>query len=135
MTDVFTSSYRAYAPSMGQPVVCSLTRPKDEIWQHAPACWPLTPRWDYFRKPDAGARFEAQLARYGAQEIAKALHQIAAEHQAANLVLLCWETDWGTVEAPKCHRLRIARFMLEETGWLIRELGPLLSAPAEGTLF
>ena len=127
MTDVFTSCYRLWRPDMGLPVVCSLTRPKDEVWQHAASCWPLTPRWSYFKQPDAGERFEAQLARYGPHEIARALQQIAVEHDASRLVLLCWEADWGS-----CHRRRIARFLLETSGWLVQELG---DRAAEGALF
>ena len=123
MTNVFTCSYRVWEPDMGQPVVCSLTRPKwpgphTETFALAPQCWPLTPRWSYFRQATAGAQFEAQLARYGPQAIAKALQDIAAEFDAGSLVLLCHETDWTT-----CHRQRIARFLLETTGWMIRELG------------
>lgn len=137
--DVFTSSYPAYAPDMGLPVVCSLTRPKwlmpdGQPWTAAASCPLLTPAWRYFKKPDAGEQFEAQLVRHGAKAISAALERIAEEHQAANLALLCWERDWGTAEAPVCHRLRIARFMLEETGWLIRELGAPLPAPG-GALF
>lgn len=141
MTDVFTSSYLAYAPDMGLPVVCSLTRPKwpmpgGQPWTTAAACEALTPRWEFFRKPDAGEKFEAQLARYGPQRIAKELERIAVAHAAPSLVLLCWETDWGTTEAPKCHRLRVARYMLEETGWLIRELGRAVRPTRpEGALF
>ena len=126
MTDVYTCSYRLWRPDMGLPVVCSLTRPRDEMWQHAASCWPLTPRWSYFKHADAGERFEAQLARYGPQDIAKALEVIAAEHKASPLVLLCWEADWNT-----CHRQRIARFLLETTGWVVREL----SAPVPDGLF
>jgi hypothetical protein len=137
--DVFTSSYMAYAPDMGLPVVCSLTRPRwlmpdGQPWTAAASCELLTPRGWYFKKPDAGAQFEAQLARYGGGRISEELESIAREHDAANLVLLCWERDWGTSEAPICHRLRIARFMLETTGWLIRELGAP-KPPPEGALF
>jgi Protein of unknown function, DUF488 len=128
MTDVFTCSYRLYQLDMGQPVICSLTRPRDELWQHAPSCWELTPRWTYFRADDAGAKFEEQLARYGPQMIARALQAIAVEYQASSLVLLCWETDWDS-----CHRQRAARFLLETTGWVIRELGQRVQP--EGALF
>jgi hypothetical protein len=139
MMDVFTSSYMAWAPDMGLPVVCSLTRPKwlmpdGQPWTAAASCEPLTPLWRYFKKPDAGEQFEAQLARYGAKRIADILGDIAAQHDAHRLVLLCWERDWGTSETPLCHRLRIARFMLETTGWLIRELGAP-KPPPEGALF
>lgn len=58
MTDVYTSCYRTFHPSMGQPVVCSLGRPRNHAgFAAAPQCWPLTPRHSYFRQPDAGAQF------------------------------------------------------------------------------
>jgi uncharacterized protein DUF488 len=138
MTDVYTCSYRLWEPDMGAAVACSLTRPKPpkytgphlEAFAGAPQCWPLTPRWEYFRHPDAGTRFEAQLARYGAQFLAAELQTIASDLGAGSLVLLCHEADWGS-----CHRQRIARYLLEQTGWLIRELGPGRPARPEGTLF
>jgi hypothetical protein len=95
--ELFTSSYRAWRPGMGSPVVTSLLTPR---WlpQAAewPRCWEITPRWAWFHAEPAEfeRQYLAQLARYGPQRISRSLHRIAREafmEPAGRLVLCCFE--------------------------------------------
>jgi len=121
VTALVTTCYRAFREVMGQPVVISLGTPK---WLSEagdwPRCWLLTPRWSYWRaewpEPFSG-HYLAQLERHGPQKIARVLEQIAREHQAERLALLCHE---GDVE--QCHRGLFASWLLERTGELCPEL-------------
>lgn len=130
MTDLFTCSYRAFAPNMGQPVVTSLGlprwRPEAETW---PRCWLLTPTWPLFQVAKAGdwdefrSRFLARLDGFGPQKISRTLQRIAREHQADRLVLVCHEADWT-----RCHRGLVAEWLLTRTGELAQEVGPPIPA-------
>lgn len=123
VTSLWTSSYAAWRPEHGAPVVTSLTTPKwmpeAETW---PRLWPATPRWKYFYAPPAtfDRVFIAQLKRYGAREIARRMAQVARSgfaEPADRLVLLCWE-----VNQADCHRGIFARWWLETTGEKIEEV-------------
>ncbi|HKB31973.1 MAG TPA: DUF488 family protein [Streptosporangiaceae bacterium] len=121
MTQLYTSSYRAYRPEMGQAVVTSLGLPRwhpdAEQW---PRCWLLTPSPSLFREPDAdvfGRLYVERLERFGAAKIARTLGRIAHEHDAEKLVLLCHEADVN-----RCHRGLFAAWWLQSTGEEAREL-------------
>jgi hypothetical protein len=114
---LFTASYRAWRPEHGAPVVTSLTTPKwlpeAKSW---PKLWPATPRWSYFRasNDEFNRQYLAQLERYGAEQIAARLAEIARSAFAEpieRLVLLCWETD-----PARCHRATFSTWWLAETG-------------------
>jgi Protein of unknown function, DUF488 len=121
MTELYTSSYRAFRPEMGQPVVTSLGlprwRPEAEQW---PRCWLLTPTSALFAEPDEqvfAAGYVARLERFGVAKIAAALHKIARERQASALVLLCHEGD-----PARCHRGQFADWWIRTTGEAVDEL-------------
>jgi hypothetical protein len=127
LTDILTSSYTAWRPQFGTPVVTSLMLPR---WipeaKEWPRCSLISPKWSYFtRKADrteaTAEQFRqcylAQLDRHGPAKISRELAAIAAEHQAERLVLLCFET------APAaCHRLLFASWLLTTTGEVIEEI-------------
>lgn len=110
MTEIRTSCFRSFRPSMGQPVVIALRTPK---WMPQAKEWPechlLTPRWRYFTADDATfeREYEAQLDRFGPEKIRRALEKIAAETGARTLVLLCHEADPSPAS---CHRGMFARW-------------------------
>jgi hypothetical protein len=121
--ELFTASYSAWRPEQGAPVVTSLTTPKwlpeAKSW---PRLWPATPRWSYFRasEQEFDRQYVAQLERYGAQQIARRLAEIARTgfaEPAERLVCLCWETDRA-----RCHRATFSRWWLAETGEPITEI-------------
>lgn len=119
---LLTCSYRAFRPAPGRvPVAASLGLPRDmpeaADWAR---CWLLTPRGWYFRKSAAeyDAAFVAQMQRAGVAKIARVLHQIGREHDAAELVICCWEPTPN----PVCHRGLWAEFWLRETGEVVEEL-------------
>jgi hypothetical protein len=114
---LFTSSYGAWRPELGAPVVTSLTTPKwlpeAASW---PRLWPVTPRWSYFHasEQEFDRQYIAQLDRYGAQQIARRMTQIARSgfaEPADRLVLLCWE-----IQAARCHRGLFSSWWLAQTG-------------------
>jgi len=120
---LFTASYGAWRPEHGAPVVTSLTVPKwlpeAKSW---PRLWPATSRWSYFRASDHdfNRQYLAQLERYGAEQIARRLAEIARSgfaEPAEALVFLCWETDPG-----RCHRSLWALWWHAATGQLITEI-------------
>lgn len=122
MTTILTSSFGAWRPSMGAPVVTSLTVPR---WRPEAASWPrcelLTPKWSYFKaEPEEfERRYLEQLTRHGPRAIAARLAQIAAYSFAERqdtVVLLCWEAL-----ASKCHRQLAADWLLATTGEIVRE--------------
>jgi hypothetical protein len=119
---LWTSSYRAWRPEFGAPVVASLLLPR---WIPESRDWPriieLTPRWTYFRKPDSAEQYTEQLRRYGPQRISKRLTEIAGETGEANLVILCFEID-----PEQCHRWVWARYWLQATGEACDEIIPEL---------
>ena len=118
---LFTASYAAWRPEHGQPVATSLLLPRwlpeAESW---PRCWLLTPTWKLFKAggEEFARGFEERLDRFGPQRIARALHAIAAEHQADRLVLLCFEAN-----ANNCHRRQVADWLLSRTGERVTEVG------------
>jgi hypothetical protein len=121
VTFLRTSSYAAWRPEFGAPVVTSLTTPKwlpeAKTW---PKLWPATPRWSYFHASDFDRHYIAQLERYGARQIARRLAEIARSgfaEPADRLVLMCWE-----VNQADCHRGVFARWWLETTGEKIEEV-------------
>jgi hypothetical protein len=120
MTTLHTSSYRAFRPEMGQPLVTSLGlprwRPESQEW---PRCWLLTPSPDLFREDDPEAftaAYLARLDRFGVRRISGLLERIAREHGADRLVLLCHEAD-----PMVCHRSLFAAW-IESTGEQVTEL-------------
>ena len=120
---LYTSSYAAWRPEFGAPVVTSLTTPKwlpeAATW---PKLWPATPRWAYFRAEDFDRHYVAQLERYGARQIARRLAEIARSgfaEPADRLVLLCWEFS-GAPE--QCHRGLFREWWLAQTGEPINEI-------------
>jgi Protein of unknown function, DUF488 len=123
MTTLFTSSFVRWRPEHGQPVSIALRRPTRLIPETAtwPQCWPVTPRWSYFRAPHAefDEAYVAQLDRYGAAYIAKALQQIARQTGAERLVLCCYEPRPGA-----CHRGLLSAWVLLGTGEKIEEVTP-----------
>ena len=106
--EITTASFRTFRSSMGQPVVIALQTPR---WMPQAKTWPvchlLTPRWSYFNASDDefASEYEAQLDRFGPAKITAALEKIAAEMEAATLVLLCHEADRAG-----CHRSQFARW-------------------------
>jgi hypothetical protein len=120
VTEIRTSCFRNYRPSMGQPVVIALRTPK---WMPQAEQWPkvgrLMPKWSYFNADDATFEREyiAQLERYGVASIRQRLEQVAAETGAQTLVLLCHEADG---DAPSCHR-GMFRDWAARHGWEISE--------------
>jgi hypothetical protein len=122
VTTLYVSSYRAWTPRFGSPVVTSLTRPKwlpeAADW---PSLWPVTPRWAYFRAGPAEYEraYLAQLDRHGAKRIAEHLAGITRATGASRLVLLCWEADPG-----RCHRSLFSTWWLYATGEAIEEVTP-----------
>jgi len=125
MTRLFTCSYRAFRPDMGQPVVCSLGLPK---WRPEAAEWPrchlLTPTWPMFNavretgdSEAFAAAYAARLERFSVQRIARTLEGIARAHQADNLVLLCHEAD-----PERCHRTQFADWWIQASGEEVAEL-------------
>jgi hypothetical protein len=120
VTLIHTSSFRAFRPEFGLPVVTSLGLPK---WlpeaQDWPRCWLITPTAQLFREPDPdafAAGYRARLERFGVPRIARTLERIAADHDAGTLVLLCHEADWE-----QCHRLSFATWWMS-TGELVTEI-------------
>lgn len=120
---LFTTSYAAWRPEHGAPVVTSLTTPKwlpeAKSW---PRLWPATPRWSYFHSSEQqfDLAYVSQLQRYGVQQIAKRLTQIARTgfaEPAERLCLLCWETS-----AARCHRGLFSSWWLAQTGELMTEI-------------
>jgi Protein of unknown function, DUF488 len=119
LTDLFTCSYRAYQQEMGQAVAISLGLPKflpeAEDW---PRFWLATPRWSYFKSgPEFPGHYRAQLDRYGPAKVTRVLEQIAREHHAGRLVLMCHEAD-----PERCHRWQFAAWLLERAGVLVTEV-------------
>ncbi len=118
--NLYTASFRAYRPWMGQPVVTArglpAWLPEAEQW---PRCWMLTPGSAYFdAEPDEFERqYLAQLDRHGPAKIARWMARTAREHNTDRLVLLCHEADWT-----RCHRMIAARWFLERAGELVGEL-------------
>jgi hypothetical protein len=120
MTELFTASYRAYRPDMGQAVVTSLGlprwRPEARQW---PRCWLLTPTPALFREPDDekfAEGYAARLEGFGPQKIASVLEAIARDTGAGRLVLLCHEAD-----PARCHRSQFTSYWLAATGERIEE--------------
>jgi hypothetical protein len=106
---------------MGQAVVTSLGLPR---WraeaQNWPRAWVLTPTPQLLAETDAetfAAGYAVRLTRLGVQKIARVLEQIAVDHDASTLVLLCHEADWDT-----CHRQQFASWWLTTTGEAIAEI-------------
>jgi Protein of unknown function, DUF488 len=121
LTALFTASYRAYRPELGQAVVTSQGFPR---WlpeaQEWPRAWVLTPSWDLFHAKDPAAfrtGYLERLDRFGACKIARVLERIARQYQASALVLVCHEQNWE-----QCHRGLIAEWLLTRTGELVEEL-------------
>jgi Protein of unknown function, DUF488 len=120
VSDLFTASYRAFVPSMGQPVVTSLGlprwRPEAETW---PRCWLLTPTWALFNSPPGEFErgYAERLDRFGAAKISRVLERIAREHHADRLVLLCHELD-----GRQCHRADLATWLLARAGQVVTEI-------------
>jgi hypothetical protein len=129
---LLTSSYGAWRPEHGLPVVCSLTVPRSlpeaKTW---PRCWPLTPRWSYFHAPadEFGRAFAAQLGQYGPQRIAERLAEIASTGPADRLVLLCHERHPASPQ--DCHRLAFSRWWTERTGQPVTELDGCATEPGQ----
>jgi hypothetical protein len=128
VTTLYTASYRAWRPGLGQPVVTSLTRPKwipeAADW---PALWEAMPRWSYFRAEPAefDRQYLGQLARYGTKHIAQRLAEITRQAgRPDRLLLLCWE--WGGPDGgrDRCRRGDFARWWLESTGEIVEEILP-----------
>lgn len=120
MTTLYTSSYRAFQPAMGTPIVISLGlpkwRPESADWDRL---WMLTPRGSYFgADPDVFDKaYLDQLDRHGPQKVARALHRIAAEHESDSLVMLCHE---GL--SMDCHRSTFAAWWLARVGEVVTEV-------------
>jgi uncharacterized protein DUF488 len=122
MTTLFTCSYRAYRAEMGQAVVISLGLPR---WRMAeastwPRCWLLTPTRELLDEPDDeafAAGYAERLERFGPEKIARTLEQIATDHDAATLLLLCHEPDPG-----QCHRQQFSGYWLTTTGEAVTEV-------------
>ena len=122
---IVTSSFGAWRPEHGTPVVTSLGTPKwmpeARTW---PKLWPACPRWSYFKASfdEFDRAFIAQLERYGARAIAARMAEIARDAFAEpsdRLVLLCWEAD-----SERCHRGLFAAWWFRATGERIEELDP-----------
>jgi Protein of unknown function, DUF488 len=123
MTTLYTVSYRAWTPGLGQLVVTSLGLPKwllpeARTW---PRCWPLTPRSSYFDAPDDEFEraYVAQLERHGPRRIAQELAAIARETGAETLLLACFEP-----RREECHRSLAASWWMARTGERIPEITP-----------
>jgi Protein of unknown function, DUF488 len=121
LTQLFSASYRAYRPEMGQAVITSLGlprwRPEAESW---PRAWVLTPTSQLFHLADDDeftAGYLARLERFGPQKIGRTLEAIARQHEADRLCLLCHEGDWT-----RCHRSQFAAWWLTTTGELVTEV-------------
>jgi hypothetical protein len=121
VSPIFTASYREYRPEMGVAVVTSRGLPKwrlaeAEGWPH---CWLLAPGHDYYDAPadEFERAYLAQLDRHGPAKIGRVLADIAREHHAESVVLLCHEIRWED-----CHRILAARWITERTGELVEEL-------------
>jgi hypothetical protein len=102
---LLVSSYAAWRPEFGAPVVVSLStprnRPEAKTW---PRLWAATPRWAWFRADEQvfEQAFLDQLDRYGKDDVMRRLQQIAASgyaEPAETLVLCCFEAD-----VYECHR-------------------------------
>lgn len=120
MTELYTSSYRAFRPDMGQAVVTSLGlprwRPEAGQW---PRCWLLTPTSALFHASaeDFDVGYIERLDRFGPAKIAQTLQRIGVEHQADKLVLLCHELD-----PAGCHRSLAADWIIRTLGEVVDEL-------------
>jgi hypothetical protein len=122
-----TCSYHEYRPHMGLPVRTSLGAPKYPLDYELPdeaKVWEITPRWSYLRAPFDSYReqYLNQLHAYGVTRIQSRFTQLQHRFQAADLVILCFESrpdSW-------CHRrMFAAEFWLPATGEVIPELGHL----------
>ena len=120
MTEIRTSCFRSYRPSMGQAVVIALTTPK---WMPQAAEWPkvrrLTPKWSYLNASaeEFLREYLAQLDSYGVASIRARLELTARQTGASTLVLLCHEAD-GSPDS--CHR-GMFREWAARHGWEVTE--------------
>jgi hypothetical protein len=122
VVDLATCSYKEFRPSMGLGVRTSIGTPRwikrDEPWPYVPE---LAPQRSYLRlpEPEFDGAYLAQLGSYGVARIREQLDQLAAEHQADRLVLLCFER----LTEADCHRRLFASWWLLTTGQRVPELG------------
>jgi uncharacterized protein YeaO (DUF488 family) len=113
---ITTSSYRDYRPSMGRPVVVSLSVPR---WMPQARQWArleaATPRGWYFHASDEEFEREymAQIERHR-DEIIEALRELEAE---GPVTLLCHESK----DPETCHRRQLAAAWQRWTGEQIQE--------------
>jgi Protein of unknown function, DUF488 len=118
---LYTSSYRAYRSEMGQAMITSLGLPRFRLAEARqwPRCWLITPTSALFHASDEefDREYPARLALFGPAKIAQTLEQIARDHQAETLILLCFEAD-----AAQCHRSMFADYWLVTTGEAITEI-------------
>jgi len=123
VTTIYTCSYRAWRPELGQPVRTSLGKPKWLLPEAAswPLLWEATPRGWYLRAhPEAYEdAYLDQLERYGPKRIARRMADITRQTGAATLVLCCFEAD-----PERCHRALFAAWWLLATGERITEVQP-----------
>ena len=121
MTTIHTASYRAYREEMGQAVIISRGLPRWRMSEAAgwPRCWLLTPTPELLDDTDEefAAGYVQRLERFGPQKISRTLEQLAADHDAEHLLLLCHEPDPG-----QCHRRQFADWWLTTTGEAITEV-------------
>jgi hypothetical protein len=121
--NLYTCSWRAWRPELGQPVRTSLGKPKWLLPEAAswPLAWEITPRGEYFHASSEAftAAYLAQLERYGARRIARRLADIAREAGAETLLLCCFEAD-----PEQCHRGTFSAWWLLATGEPITEVQP-----------
>jgi Active DUF488-N3 subclade len=131
-----TASFRSFHAGMGQPVSIALVPPKwRDDCKDWPVCFLLCPRWSYFNADEAefDRQYLAQLDRFGVAKIRAMLQQIAADHHAETLVLICHEAD-----RENCHRKLAAQRLEQHCGIEVPEVAgmptqPLHEVPA-GTL-
>lgn len=115
-----TASYKTFRPSMGLPVGITAYPARWRLPYRVAARLPdLAPERAWLRVLDDefDRLFLGKLDRIGPEAIAEQLQRVAAEHDAARLVLLCFEAP-----AEPCHRRLLAEWWTARTGQDVPEL-------------
>ncbi|WP_329326711.1 hypothetical protein [Streptomyces sp. NBC_01689] len=138
MPTLATCTYQEFTPDMGIPVRTTAGHPRFRLgYKVAGHAKTLTPTRALLAQnlPEDAYEFSyrRQLTEVGIDAIRAELEAIAAQHESGRpLVLLCFDRlnkpgNW-------CHRTQAARFLTEQTGQEIPELGAC-PAPAAPALF
>lgn len=131
--ELATCSYSEFKTEMGYPVRISIGSPRFKTnYELKDNHWSLTPRASYLRASDAVfyGSLEDQMSKRGAQKIWDDLLVISKRAGQERLVLLCFER---LDRRDDCHRTFVAKWMGQQLGIEIPELGATPDKPAGDT--